>query len=62
MILEIEKESTRSHPVENSLCKGLRTCRKTDNRMNEYKLKYFPLNFTTITSYSYVIFYPKGRH
>jgi hypothetical protein len=33
-ILEIERESTRSHPVENSLWKRLRTC-KTDNRMSE---------------------------
>jgi hypothetical protein len=32
---EIEKGSTRSHCVENSLWKGLRTCRKTDNGMNE---------------------------
>jgi hypothetical protein len=30
---EIEKGSTRSHPVENSLWKRLRTCRKTDYRM-----------------------------
>jgi hypothetical protein len=30
-----ERGSTRSHPVENSLCKRLRTCRKTDCRMNE---------------------------
>jgi hypothetical protein len=29
-ILEIEKGSTRSHPVEKSLWKRLRTCRKTD--------------------------------
>ena len=34
-ILEIERGSTRSHPVENSLWKMLRTCRKTDYRMNE---------------------------
>jgi hypothetical protein len=34
-ILEIERGSTRSHPVENSLWKRLRTCRKTDYRMNE---------------------------
>jgi hypothetical protein len=32
-ILEIERGSTRSHPVENSLWKRLRTCRKTDYRM-----------------------------
>jgi hypothetical protein len=31
----IERESTRLHPVENSLWKRLRTCRKTDYRMNE---------------------------
>jgi hypothetical protein len=29
-ILEIERGSTRSHPVENSLWKRLRTCRKMD--------------------------------
>jgi hypothetical protein len=34
-ILEIERGSTRSHPVENSLCKLLRTCRKTEYIMNE---------------------------
>jgi hypothetical protein len=34
-ILKIERGSTRSHPVENSLWKRLRTCRKTDYRMNE---------------------------
>jgi hypothetical protein len=34
-ILEIERGNTRSHPVENSLWKRLRTCRKTDCRMNE---------------------------
>jgi hypothetical protein len=33
--LEIERGSTRSHPMENSLWKWLRTCRKTDYRMNE---------------------------
>jgi hypothetical protein len=32
----LEIGSTRSHPVENSLWKRLRTCRKTDYRMNEY--------------------------
>jgi hypothetical protein len=39
-ILEIERGSTRSHPVENSLWKRLRTCRKTDYRMNEYVLSW----------------------
>jgi hypothetical protein len=39
IILEIERGSTRSHPVENSLWKRLRTCRKTDCRMNEWKNK-----------------------
>jgi hypothetical protein len=34
-ILEIERGSTRPHPVENSLWKRLQTCRKTDYRMNE---------------------------
>jgi hypothetical protein len=34
-ILEIERGSTRSHPVEISLWKRLQTCRKTDYRMNE---------------------------
>jgi hypothetical protein len=27
-----ERGSTRSHSMENSLCKELRTCRRTDNR------------------------------
>jgi hypothetical protein len=31
----IERGSTRSHPVENLFWKRLRTCRKTDYRMNE---------------------------
>jgi hypothetical protein len=31
--LEIERGSTRSHPVEISIRKRLRTCRKTDYRM-----------------------------
>jgi hypothetical protein len=35
-ILEIERGSTRSHLVEISLWKRLRTCRKTDYRMNEF--------------------------
>jgi hypothetical protein len=35
-IPEIERGSTRSHPMENSLWKRLRTCRKTDYRMNEF--------------------------
>jgi hypothetical protein len=36
LILEIARGSTRSHPVENSLWKRLRTCRKTDcGMMNE---------------------------
>jgi hypothetical protein len=34
-ILEIERGSTRSHPVENSLWKRLWTCRKTDYSMND---------------------------
>jgi hypothetical protein len=44
-ILEIERGSNRSHCVENSLWKRLRTCRKTDCRMNSmrrgYKVLYF---------------------
>jgi hypothetical protein len=32
---EIERGSITSHPVENHLWKSLRTCRKTDYRMNE---------------------------
>jgi hypothetical protein len=32
---KLKKGSTRSHPVENSLWKRLRTCRKTEYRMNE---------------------------
>jgi hypothetical protein len=39
-ILEIERGSTRLHPVENSLWKRLRTCRKTDYRMNEISCTY----------------------
>jgi hypothetical protein len=34
-ILEIERESTRPHSVENSLWKRLWTCHKTDYRKNE---------------------------
>jgi hypothetical protein len=34
-MLEIERGSTRSHCVENSICKMLWTCCKTDGRMNE---------------------------
>jgi hypothetical protein len=34
-ILEIERGSTRSHSMENSLWKRLQTCRKTDYGMNE---------------------------
>jgi hypothetical protein len=34
-----ERRTTRSHPVENSLSKRLRTCRKTDNRMNEFEIE-----------------------
>jgi hypothetical protein len=33
-ILEIERGSTRSNSVENSLWKSLRTSRKTDYRLN----------------------------
>jgi hypothetical protein len=35
MILEIERGTTRSQSVENSLWKRLWTCRKTDYGMNE---------------------------
>ena len=35
-ILETERGSTRSHSVENSLWKRLRTSRKTDYEMNEF--------------------------
>jgi hypothetical protein len=34
-ILEIERGSTRWHPMQNSLWKRLRTCRKTDYRLND---------------------------
>ena len=34
-LMEIERGSIRSHPVENVLWKRLRTCRETDYRMNE---------------------------
>jgi hypothetical protein len=35
-ILEIERGSTRSHPVENLMWKMLQTCRKADYKMNEH--------------------------
>jgi hypothetical protein len=35
-ILEIERGSSRLHSMENSLWKRLRTCRKTDCRVNEF--------------------------
>ena len=38
-ILEIERENTRCHTVENSLWKGLWTCRKAENRMKDADLK-----------------------
>jgi hypothetical protein len=38
-VLEIERGSTRSHPVENSRWKRLWTFRKTDYEMVESKLK-----------------------
>jgi hypothetical protein len=38
-ILKIERGSTGSRCVENSLWKRLWTCRKTDYRMNDYKGK-----------------------
>jgi hypothetical protein len=37
-MLEFERENTRSHSLENSLWKGLWTCRKTDYAMNEMLL------------------------
>jgi hypothetical protein len=40
-ILEIERGSTRSHRVETSLWKRLRTCRKTDYGMNEMKVEHY---------------------
>jgi hypothetical protein len=43
-ILEIERGSTRSYHMENSLWKRLRTCRKTDYRMNEDKISIGPGN------------------
>jgi len=36
--MEIERGSTSSHSVENSLGKRLQTCRKTESRMNECNL------------------------
>jgi hypothetical protein len=36
MILEIERGSTRLHPMENSFWKRLWTCHKTDYRMTEW--------------------------
>jgi hypothetical protein len=36
MILVIERGSTRSHCVENSLWKGLWSCNKTDYRMSKF--------------------------
>jgi hypothetical protein len=44
-ILEIERGSTISYAVENSLWKRLRTCRKTDYRMNESTLHVIMLFF-----------------
>jgi len=35
MILENERENILPHSVENSLCKRLWTCRKTEYGMNE---------------------------
>jgi hypothetical protein len=35
--VQIERGSTRSHSMENSVWKRLRTCRKTDYRMNEVR-------------------------
>jgi len=34
MTLQIERGSTGSHSVENTLWKGLRTCRKADNSLS----------------------------
>jgi hypothetical protein len=34
-VMVLERGSTRSHSVENSLCKRLRTCREADWGMNE---------------------------
>jgi hypothetical protein len=44
-ILEIERENTRSHSVENSPWKRLWTCRKVDYEMNELMAKYCELAF-----------------
>ena len=49
-ILEIERGSTRSHPVENSLWKRLRTCRKTDYRMNELCVDFYETPHTSNNS------------
>jgi hypothetical protein len=38
-MLEIERRSTRSHNVENSLWKRLWACPKTDNGINEREAK-----------------------
>jgi hypothetical protein len=49
-VLETERGSTRSYLLENSLWKRLRTCLKTDYKINEYKhdksLHNFVVNFT----------------
>jgi hypothetical protein len=37
-MLEIQRGSTRSHAVENSLWKSLWTCRKRDYRITEWSL------------------------
>ena len=55
MILKIERGSTRSHSVEKSLWKRLRTCRKTNYAMNDTRNFYdeipeVPHVHTTVTS------------
>jgi hypothetical protein len=72
-ILEIERGSTRSHRVENSFwkrlrtcrktdcrMKRLRTCRKTDCRMSEWSFVFVGLIINTVTCFHYkvVIFRP----
>ena len=52
-ILEIKRESTRSHSVENSLWKRQWTCRKTYNRMNEWMNPIFRSDIILVIHPSY---------
>jgi hypothetical protein len=49
-LLEMERGRTRLHPLENSLFKMLRTCRKTDYTINIFMENVHKYNYT-VTSY-----------